>query len=486
IGNETEDLINRLLANDNTLKSNDQLNFILSCDKLFCTCMKCGVLSLPRDISLYTNPSSTLSSDETCRRDLILLYKCYLKYLLKCLQATSTSKKIQRLRVQSLVSLFKLLKYESRWPLAVTGDNKKFPVHLLNDIIQSCFLQSNTTKSVHLMKKCRVYFNFVDIRYFTLKQLLQQQQLDASNLLTMLTLFKFDNDESEPKLFTFDKSLKKHDKSEQKKLYDQVIVELLSQKFSPDSYHRFLLQIPEKIITQMANPLILADFLTQAYSSTSTSSSKILALHGIYILMTEHNLEYPYFYVKLYSLLDVNLFQMKYKARFFYLLNIFLQSSHLPSSLIGGFLKRLSRLCLYAPQTDLCLLITFIQNLLIRHPVTQIMIHKQTTSETTDGYLVDELDPSKSNALESSLWEIESLTTHIYPDVSQLARFIIQRCRPQNKTERDLDKYLDVDYEQMFDDDMEISDRRQDNDEGCPINYEMNGDFMSSTLLFGY
>jgi U3 small nucleolar RNA-associated protein 19 len=77
----------------------------------------------------------------------------------------------------------------------------------------------------------------------------------------------------------------------------------------------------------MANPLLLADFLTSSYE-TQNNASKILSLHGLYILMTQSNLEYPFFFGKLYSLLTIDLFDAKYKARFFYLLDIFLQSSY--------------------------------------------------------------------------------------------------------------------------------------------------------------
>ena len=94
-------------------------------------------------------------------------------------------------------------------------------------------------------------------------------------------------------------------------------------------YRRILLNIPTKIIPRMANPSLLADFLTSSYE-TQSNASKILALHGLYILLTQHNLEYPFFYGKLYSLLTVDLFSAKYKARFFYLLDIFLQSSYVP------------------------------------------------------------------------------------------------------------------------------------------------------------
>ena len=42
--------------------------------------------------------------------------------------------------------------------------------------------------------------------------------------------------------------------------------------------------------------------------------------------MTKYNLEYPAFYNKLYNIMDNEIFSAKYKARFFHLLDLFLQS----------------------------------------------------------------------------------------------------------------------------------------------------------------
>jgi len=296
-------------------------------------------------------------------------------------------------------------------------------------------------------------------------------------------------------------------KTERKKSYDDSILAFLSMKLTPIVYRRFLLQIPNKIIPKMSNPLLLSDFLTSSYN-TKNNSLKILALHGLYILMTEHNLEYPFFYGKLYSLLNVDLFQMKYKPRFFYLLDIFLQSSHLPSNLVAGFIKRLARLSLFTPQNDLCLIITFIHNLMIRHPVTQIMINNNNSKEIlSDSYLIDEIDPSKSNALESSLWEIHSLTTHHHPDVAECALSLIDQRKNIGSNERDIDKFLEIDYSEMFDNDIEfIGNRKLEYNKNnnkrskeivgeCPINFNMSINLFptkkiqtsdNETMLFDY
>lgn len=53
----------------------------------------------------------------------------------------------------------------------------------------------------------------------------------------------------------------------------------------------------------------------------------LLALHGVFILMQNHNLEYPEFYTKLYSLLEPDVLFVKYRARFFFLLDLFMTST---------------------------------------------------------------------------------------------------------------------------------------------------------------
>lgn len=259
---------------------------------------------------------------------------------------------------------------------------------------------------------------------------------------------------------------------EDKQKYDSRLLGFLSSdKLDATIYRRILLQIPTKIIPRMANPLLLADFLTSSYE-TQTNASKILALHGLYILMMEYNLEYPFFFGKLYSLLNIDLFQAKYKARLFYLLDIFLQSSHLPANLIASFAKRLARLALLIPQHDQCLILTFIYNLILRHPTIRILIDRtDNQSPIKDTYSPDELDPSKSNAIESSLWEIETLTRHHHPNVSTCALALMSIKKTHH--ERDIHDLLEIDYDEMFENDVNRASRPNKKKEfDCPINYD--------------
>ncbi|NWQ81903.1 NOC4L protein, partial [Columbina picui] len=102
----------------------------------------------------------------------------------------------------------------------------------------------------------------------------------------------------------------------------------------------------------------------------------LLALNGLFVLIHQHNLEYPDFYKKLYSLLDPSVYHVKYRARFFHLLDLFLSSSHLPAYLVAAFLKRLSRLALTAPPEALLMVLPFICNLFRRHPACRVLVHR--------------------------------------------------------------------------------------------------------------
>lgn len=58
-----------------------------------------------------------------------------------------------------------------------------------------------------------------------------------------------------------------------------------------------------------------SDFLTRSYDIGGVVS--VMALSSLFILMTQHGLEYPNFYEKLYALLVPSIFMAKHRAKFF-------------------------------------------------------------------------------------------------------------------------------------------------------------------------
>lgn len=74
------------------------------------------------------------------------------------------------------------------------------------------------------------------------------------------------------------------------------------------------------ILTLVNNLSSCSDFLTKSYDIGGVIS--VMALSSLFILMTQHGLEYPNFYEKLYALLTPSIFMAKHRSKFFQVLLI--------------------------------------------------------------------------------------------------------------------------------------------------------------------
>ncbi|GLI76077.1 maturation and nuclear export of 40S ribosomal subunits interacting protein [Penicillium ochrochloron] len=201
-------------------------------------------------------------------------------------------------------------------------------------------------------------------------------------------------------------------------------------------------------------PELLMDFLTDSYNEGGAIS--LLALSGLFYLIQEKNLDYPQFYAKLYSLLDADLLHSKHRSRFFRLLNTFLASTHLPATLVASFIKRLSRLALNAPPSAIVVIVPFMYNLFKSHPTCTFVMHREIRDKKfaaeiesegmEDPYDPNETDPTRTNAIESSIWEIETLQSHYHPNVAAIARIISEQF---TKQAYQLEDFLDHTYQGM-------------------------------------
>ncbi|KAI3956219.1 hypothetical protein MKW98_008737 [Papaver atlanticum] len=221
-------------------------------------------------------------------------------------------------------------------------------------------------------------------------------------------------------------------------------------KLPLDVYKEVLIALHDKVVPFLSNPVMLCDFLTRSYAIGGVVS--VMALSSLHILMTKHGLEYPDFYPKLYTLLVPSVFMAKHRAKFFELLDSCLKSNMVSAYLASAFTKKLSRLALVVPPSGALIIIALIHNLLRRHPSINCLVHQQADDEFdgdvaidenesgeksvksgsdqdssskksgVDLYNIEESDPAKSNALRSSLWEIDTLRHHYCPPVS---RFVL-------------------------------------------------------------
>lgn len=214
---------------------------------------------------------------------------------------------------------------------------------------------------------------------------------------------------------------------------------VLSHGDMDEDYRAECLQcMPSEIIPFMSNPLRLSDFLTDCFNNTSDIQACVSALDALFLLISDYRLDFPLFYPKLYSLLTPDtLFHAPKRQRFLQLTAMFLtKGSNLPRTMVAAFMKRLVRRALVAPPAGAMWCLRLALDLLRKHPSAAFLVHKtinlfeqiQPGDITDPGSRVsagdpfndEENDPLASGAEKSSLWELETLKTHMSPGVSRL------------------------------------------------------------------
>ncbi|KAK8568372.1 hypothetical protein V6N13_106296 [Hibiscus sabdariffa] len=242
-------------------------------------------------------------------------------------------------------------------------------------------------------------------------------------------------------------------------------------------YKEVLATLHQAVIPYLSNPIILCDFLTRSYDIGGVVS--VMALSSLFILMTQHGLEYPNFYEKLYALLSPSIFMAKHRAKFFQLLDSCLKSPLLPAYLAAAFAKKLSRLLVSVPPSGALVIIALIHNLLRRHPSINCLVHKEDGDENPedgskaedmankandsgsdkrsgiDHFNSEESNPMKSNAMKSSLWEIDTLRHHYCPPVSRFVLSLENDLTVRSKTtEMDIKDFGSGSYATIFGDEI--------------------------------
>lgn len=219
--------------------------------------------------------------------------------------------------------------------------------------------------------------------------------------------------------------------------------------------------LPTQVLPFVPNPLRFADFFVQAYGDHQGGVIPILALDGLFLLMMDHGLEYPHFYGSLYRLVQPSLFYVKYRIRFFELLiKCLTKNDMLPAHLVAAFCKRLLRASLSAPPAACLFALALTSNLLRKHPECACLIHRSDGGNgdwPQDKFDAETQDPTKSHALESSLWECHVLANHYFPAVATLAQSIGQEEGPLH----DMTDFLSHTYKTLFDQERKQADKKR-------------------------
>ena len=95
----------------------------------------------------------------------------------------------------------------------------------------------------------------------------------------------------------------------QKRNFTALVMLVLGQSLSEKLLHYVLLRLPTHFLPYLHQPLFLTDFLTDCYNYGGVLA--VMALGGLFYLITGHNVNYPEYYPKLYALLTDDVFVLK-------------------------------------------------------------------------------------------------------------------------------------------------------------------------------
>uniref|UniRef100_A0A7N9B1Z9 Nucleolar complex associated 4 homolog n=1 Tax=Mastacembelus armatus TaxID=205130 RepID=A0A7N9B1Z9_9TELE len=446
-------------------KEKDVVSAVDACSKLFCTLLERKELfvgKLPGEDEALSG-----QAEEKYRIFMRHRYNSCVEILLEHL-----SHEVHRVKESGLCCLMRFAAEEGQHPLEDLdwSEHYSFPRALIQAVVDR--LLSRTTDNSLLISRFQEFLEMEDVRYYVMSSIRENvgKVMDKSKgvgericsicacLLFSLSVFFFLN--SLNITYCAEPCWLEH-----KRVFERMWLGFLKYKLPSNMYKKVLVILHDSILPHMSKPTLMIDFLTAAYDVGGAIS--LLALNGLFVLIHQHNLDYPDFYKKLYNLLEPSVFHVKYRARFFHLANLFLSSSHLPVYLVAAFAKRLARLALTAPPAALLIVLPFIYNLIRRHPSCRVLIHKPSTEDGEsqfDLYVMEEEDPAQCRALESSLWEIKTLQKHYHPDVAKAAMLINA---PLSEQEDDISEVLEITVHELMERDL-----KQTQTKSIPLEFE--------------
>lgn len=230
-------------------------------------------------------------------------------------------------------------------------------------------------------------------------------------------------------------------------VWTKAWVAVLKLKHSKATLRDVLAFLPLSVLPVSTQPLRFSDFFMKAYATDAPILS-LLALDGLFVLITIHGLEYPAFYKQLYKLVNSPFLYLKQRTQFCRLLDKCLNRNEmLPAHIVAAFSKRLLRKCLTAPPASCMCVVAIVANLLRNHPETACLIHRQEEKKIEDTFDPLTNDPELANALGSSLWEVEALEHHYYPAVVTLAKSV---GRDMDAPMHNIEDFLGVTYNSLI------------------------------------
>ena len=254
------------------------------------------------------------------------------------------------------------------------------------------------------------------------------------------------------KLFAFQEIRNHH------RVWSKAWLAVLRLALPPAALKQALRFLPEMVLPHISHPLRFADFFMNAYNNTGVIP--LLALDGLFLLVTHHGLEYPNFYKQLYCLVTPSLLYVKYRTRFFRLIDKCLSRNEmLPAHVVAAFVKRLIRCTLTAPPSSTLFVLALCSNLLRKHPEISCLVHRDEKTDIEDKFDAETDDPEQANALQSSLWELGALERHYFPAVATMAKSV-GREQELSAPLHDMEDFLVHTYQSFFEQERKRKQRR--------------------------
>jgi len=474
--------IARLLQHLNNLIYEIEGNESLDDEKL--ESMQSLVASLTRIFTwLLSKKQLQLRGSDTKQQQIVsgwlqAKYSEYFDSIFKIWEYSNNKDFVAQFQIYGLSSVMNIVKAESKY-MAPGEDEPFFATNTYDRVVRALIIsgdKQNIRGSDYgidnplILEFYKQYFNaFWDVKYYFFRQLKmslaqvlkdREDKFDMvlANLITLVKISemypRMDADSYTDTTLVQDVPQKVSDLSTFRSNFEKSwIILLQSKELSVDQYKAILFILHKRVIPFMNNPTKLMDFLTDSYNlgiEGRDISLSIVALNGLWELIKKFNLDYPDFYTKLYCILTPELLHLNIRSRFLRMLDLFMTSTHLSATIVASFIKRLSQLALRSPAPGIIAIIPFVYNLLKRHPTCMLLIHNIEASKEkyyVDPFNPDEKDPAKTNALDSSLWELETMMNHYHPQVASLAKILSQ---PFSKNNYNIEDFLDWSYQRLL------------------------------------
>ncbi|EJT49080.1 hypothetical protein A1Q1_01729 [Trichosporon asahii var. asahii CBS 2479] len=176
--------------------------------------------------------------------------------------------------------------------------------------------------------------------------------------------------------------------------------------------------------------VIVADWLGATVDRGGAHA--MLAMNGLYVLMTAYNLDYPNFYTRLYALLTPEVLHARYRARFFRLLEFYQEARAFGADGPAG--RRRARHPLHVQPLQ-------------EASGTMPMLHRLDDGQDLDPYDATEPNPLSTKAIDGSVWELGAVRKHYLASIAVMAQvFEEQFTKPPFL----LEDFLDHGYQTLF------------------------------------